>query len=175
VNQPVLNRAGRSADAAWVRETVRRGAIVGSALVCTLMMVSGCAQAPKGTSTASSSTTGRAAAEAQAATAQTCSYFEFRSKEFTAHLSIETLRAKNPHVWERLDNLHGAISVALYDLHDQQLSQSLTAELGFVYALELDYHSVGGVRRMQTDLSQLRRVQLEVNNSCEAATTQVTT
>jgi hypothetical protein len=106
---------------------------------------------------------------------QTCSYFEFRSKEFTAHLSIETLRAKNPHVWERLDNLHGAISVALYDLHDQQLSQSLTAELGFVYALELDYHSVGGVRRMQTDLSQLRRVQLEVNNSCEAATTQVTT
>jgi hypothetical protein len=171
VNQPVLNRTEGSADVAGVREAVRRAAVVGLALVCTSLMVSACAQAPKGSSTAS----GRAAERARAATAQTCRDFEFRSKELTEHLSIEKLRAKDPHVWEGLDNLHGAIGVALYDLQDPELSQHLTAELGLVYALEVDYHSVGGRRRMQTDLSKLRRVQLAVDNSCGAATTQVTT
>jgi hypothetical protein len=171
LNQPMLNSAGRSADVAVVRRTVRGGAIVGLALVGASMMVSGCAQAPKGSSTASGST----AEQARAATAQTCRDFEFRSKEFTAHLSIQTLRAKDPRVWEGLDNLHGAIGVALYDLHDPELSRHLTAELGLVDALEVDYHKVGCRRRMQTDLNQLRWVQKLIDNSCEAATLQVTT
>ncbi|HTW19218.1 MAG TPA: hypothetical protein VME70_03275 [Mycobacteriales bacterium] len=132
--------------------------------------MSACAQTPKGSGAASD----HAADTARAAVAQTCRDFEFRSRESTSRLSIKTLREKSPQVWEGLDNLHGAIGVALFDLRDPGLSRQLTAELGVVYTLEVDYHSAGGVRRMPTDLSQLRRVQSEVDNSCEAATRQVT-
>jgi hypothetical protein len=134
------------------------------------MMVSACAQAPKGSSTAA----GRAAERARAATALTCRDFEFRSTEFTAHLSVETLSSNDRRAWGGLDN-HGAIGVALYDLHDPELSQHLTTELRLVYTLEEDHGRLGDRHRLATHLSQLRRVQLEVDNSCEATTTQVTT
>jgi hypothetical protein len=143
---------------------------MGLTLVCTSIMLSACTDAPK----TSNMSPIRAAEQAQAATALACHDFEFRSKEFTAGLSIGALSSNDPHVWDGLGSLYASIGVALYDLPYPELARDLKAERRWVWALSLDHDRLRARHKLQTDLSRLRQTQIEVDSLCTAATTQAT-